>query len=310
LMIILAGNLGFLPFEALLTDDVSNNNFKEYPYVIKKYAVGYCYSATLLHEMQTKEHIPQKIFLGFAPEFDSDVKLDGRYSFNPLEHSQQEVIDVHELIGTGNIFTGAQATKENFQENCEGYCILHIATHGFMNSNDSKNSFLAFSSSADSTSNELLYVRDLYNMHLTASMVVLSACETGLGELYESEGIASLARGFAYAGAKSIITSLWAVNDYTTAEIMKFMYKHIQAGMNKDEALFQAKNEFLAAAASHQVAHPFLWSAFIMIGDESPRPGTRMKKGSTNYTIIFTSLVALIVAIIGGLFLRKRFSMN
>ena len=305
LMIILAGNLGFLPFEALLTEDVEGEHFKSYPYLVRDYAVGYCYSATLLHEMQIKEHIPSNIFLGFAPEFDETVKLEGRYNFQPLQYSEQEVKDIHELIGTGEIFTGENATKENFQENCEGYCILHIATHGFMNSDDSRNSFLAFSEVPDSNDNELLYVRDLYNMHLTASLVVLSACETGLGELYESEGIASLARGFAYAGAKSIITSLWAVNDYATAEIMKKLYTHVQAGNNKDEALFLAKNEFIENSGD-KAAHPFLWSAFVMIGDESPRPGTGgQAAGSTTFGLI-GGAIGLALLLMGIVFWKRK----
>ena len=69
-MIILAGNLGYVPFEALLTEPVEGTNYRDMPYLLNDYSIGYCYSATLLHEMQAKEHIPEKIFLGFAPEFD------------------------------------------------------------------------------------------------------------------------------------------------------------------------------------------------------------------------------------------------
>ncbi len=277
LMIILAGNLGFLPFEALLTAPTEGEKFRTMPYLLNDYALAYCYSATLLHEMQQKEHVPDKIFLGFAPEFKEGVRLEGKYSFAPLVHSEKEVNEIFDLVGMmGEVFDGETATKANFQENCEDYCIVHIATHGVMNTQNSENSFLAFSEVPDSNDNELLYVRDLYNMHLTASLVVLSACETGIGELYESEGIASLARGFSYAGAKSLITSLWSVNDHATAEIMRRLYTNLKKGMPKDMALQQAKYDFVQSSTD-RVAHPFLWSAFIQIGDEAPLPSPKGK---------------------------------
>lgn len=283
LMIIPAGNLGFLPFEALLTQAVKDQNLKEMPYLLNNYAIGYCYSATLLHEMQLKEHIPTKIFLGFAPEFKSAVTFEGKYTFSPLKHSQKEVTEIFDIVEmNGAVFDGSNATKENFQENCEDYCIVHIATHGLMNAQSSEHSFLAFSEVPDSNDNELLYVRDLYNMHLTASLVVLSACETGVGELYESEGIASLARGFSYAGAKSLVTSLWSVNDHATAVIMRQLYENLTMGMPKDQALQKAKYDFVHKAKKPALAHPFLWSAFIQIGDEAPlpSPSESSEKGS------------------------------
>jgi CHAT domain-containing protein len=306
LMIILAGNLGFLPFEALLTAPTEGKAFKTMPYLLNDYAVAYCYSATLLHEMQGKEHIPEKIFLGFAPEFKKGVKLEGKYTFDPLIHSEKEINEVFDLVGMmGEVFEGEMATKENFQENCEDYCIVHIATHGVMNTQKSENSFLAFSEVPDSNDNELLYVRDLYNMHLTASLVVLSACETGIGELYESEGIASLARGFSYAGAKSLITSLWSVNDYATAEIMRGLYTNLKTGMPKDKALQQAKYNFIQNSTD-RAAHPFLWSAFIQIGDEAPLPSPENKDGGNSWLWWFGggSLLVLLLGLIK--FLRNR----
>lgn len=308
LMIILAGNLGFLPFEALLTTPASGNDYKKMPYLLNDYSVGYCYSATLLHEMQLKEHIPEKIFLGFAPEFNADVTLGGKYTFNPLAHSEKEVTEIFDLVGSnGAVFQGDKATKENFQENCEDYCIVHIATHGVMNTQNSENSFLAFSEVPDSNDNELLYVRDLYNMHLTASLVVLSACETGIGELYESEGIASLARGFSYAGAKSLITSLWSVNDYATAEIMRKLYENLKMGVPKDMALRQAKYDFVQKANS-RTAHPFLWSAFIQIGDEAPLPereGADSSLAVVNWALGIGALI-LLMGILCLFFKRKQ----
>lgn len=303
LTIILAGNLGLLPFEALLTKATTTDNYQEMPYLLHRFAINYCYSATLLHEMQIKEHVPEKIFLGFSPTFDETKILADNYQFNPLKHSQEEVQEVFDLVGKmGAVFDAEQATKENFQQNCEDYCIIHIATHGVMNTQNAEQSFLAFSTNQDSAQTPLLYVRDLYNMHLTASLVVLSACETGIGTVYKSEGIASLARGFAYAGAKSLITSLWSVNDQATAKIMRYLYQYLKAGMPKDLALQKAKLEFLKTS-NPLTAHPFLWSAFVQIGDETPLPQEAPKDDGFWY---FFSMVILLLMIGGfGFFFRK-----
>lgn len=269
--IILAGALGFIPFEALLTENVvEGDNYNTYDYLIKKSILSYCYSATLLYEMEIKEHIPEKIFLGFSPNFDENKKVNN-FNFSGLTYNEVEVNEIQNTLGLGEVFSGEVATKSNFQENCGEYCIVHIATHGVTNNRNSNLSFLAFAEVKDSINNEFLYVRDLYNMKMTANLVVLSACETGLGELYESEGIASLARGFAYAGAKAIVTSLWNVNDQATSQLMSSFYKQMKTGCSKDRALWQAKLNFINSNKDI-AAHPFMWSPFIVVGDTEAVP--------------------------------------
>lgn len=307
LTIIVTGHLGLLPFEALLTQPYQSDNFKKAPYLVKDYAVSYCYSASLLKEMKDKPHRAEKIFLGFAPEFDSKVLIEGKYKFDPLEHSRTEVTNIFSTVDMmGEVFDGPTATKKNFKEKCQDYCVVHIATHGGINNKNSEASFLAFSEVKDSNDNELLYVKELYNMNMTAELVVLSACETSVGKLQESEGIASLARGFSYAGAKSIITSLWAVNDFATAEIMQQLYKNLKNGMPKDKALQVAKI-YLINSASKEAAHPFLWSAFIQIGDQSPLPMPEVEKKEGSFILaifgmmhwIFIGIIIIVVLLAG-----------
>ncbi|MEL6988825.1 MAG: CHAT domain-containing protein, partial [Bacteroidota bacterium] len=120
----------------------------------------------------------------------------------------------------------------------------------------------------DSLGMEKLYINDLYSMHLPADMVVLSACETGVGELVEGEGIISLAQGFMYAGAGSVITSLWSVRDNSTSEFMKSFYQHLKTGVTKSEALRNTKIDFIENQPNY--AHPFYWAPFVGIGDMQP----------------------------------------
>jgi CHAT domain-containing protein len=100
-------------------------------------------------------------------------------------------------------------------------------------------------------------------------MVVLSACETGVGELQRGEGIISLARAFAFAGAKNIVTTLWAANDYATKELMILFYDYLKAGKSKDEALWLAKRTYISNNKG-TLALPFFWSGIIPIGDMRP----------------------------------------
>ena len=109
-------------------------------------------------------------------------------------------------------------------------------------------------------------MRDIYNLSLNADLVVLSACETGIGELKRGEGIISLARAFAYAGAKSIVTTLWSVDDARTKDLMVFFYRNLLQGMPKDEALARARSDYFEKYKGAN-AHPYFWAGFVGIGD-------------------------------------------
>ena len=283
LIIIPDGVLGYIPFEALLTEPVTDPlKFKTYPYLLKDKQISYCYSATLLQQMIEKKHrqAPSKELVAFAPYYDGDTTLFANlfspYSeertrsegLKPLPHTGEEVYGVSKLMN-GEMFANQEATEERFVDLAGDYRIVHLATHGKANDKVGDYSFLAFTEIKDSLENELLYVRDLYNLRLNADMVVLSACETGIGELQRGEGIISLARGFTYAGAKSIFTTLWSVNDEQTKDLMLLFYKHLKKGMAKDKALRQAKLDFMKQLSSknRNYAHPYFWSGMIGIGD-------------------------------------------
>ena len=148
------------------------------------------------------------------------------------------------------------------------YRILHLSTHGKADSRVGDFSYLAFYPQPDSLDNELLFVRDIYNLDLNADLVMLSACETAIGELKRGEGIISLARAFAYAGAKSIFTTLWRVNDQSTYELTVSFYRYLKAGLSKDAALRQAKLDYLDSHSDIE-AYPFFWAALIGVGDMS-----------------------------------------
>lgn len=281
IVIIPDGKLGYIPFDMLLKKLPEDKMlFHTYDYLLNTYQISYNYSSTLWKAMKDKENKANLgELLAFAPTFNEDREVTplqplahnnrrnrSRGKFNALKFNIPEVETIQNLFG-GTSFIDTAATEANFLKHAKDYRIIHLSTHGIINDEVGDYSYLAFTEIKDSIENEYLYNRDLYNLKLNADMVVLSACETGIGELQRGEGIISLARGFAYAGAKSIINTLWSVNDKSTSIIMESFYRNLKKGMTKDAALREAKKSFIQDPTNE--THPFYWAAFIPSGDMS-----------------------------------------
>lgn len=270
LIIVADGILGHLPFEILLKEKPeATYRFNSHSYLIYDHTIAYNFSATLWQLMQEKTYQSNDL-LSMAPSFpvtsSSQHKDTGQRRLGTLLHNMAEVKAIQSLLG-GRILGGTEATLHQFKQRAPTYKYLHLATHAQLEDRDINYSFLAFTPSVDSTESDKLFIRDLYNLRLACDMVVLSACETGVGEWQSGEGIVSLARGFAYAGAKSIITSLWSANDHSTAQIMESFYAKLKEGLSKKEALRQAKLDFLSEQKDPLNTHPFYWATFVPIGD-------------------------------------------
>ena len=259
--IISGGVLNFLPFEALLASMPNSiQRLKKLDYLLHHHEFRYAYSATLLQQIRRNNQAKfSKKFVAFAPEF----KTNDKRSLRPLQHNVPEVKGLHALLG-GEVYTGQAATRQEFLALAGAYQIIHLATHGKSDNRFGDYSYLAFTASADSTKEDLLYAKDIYNLSLHADMVFLSACETGQGEFLRGEGVVSLARAFFYAGAKNIVTTLWSIDDASTQKLVNFFYQNINKGLSKSAALQQAKIRYIQ---EENRPHPFYWAAFITIGD-------------------------------------------
>jgi CHAT domain-containing protein len=110
----------------------------------------------------------------------------------------------------------------------------------------------------------LLQVYEIFNLKLNAELVVLSACRTGLGKEVKGEGLIGLTRAFMYAGAPSMVASLWQVADRSTADLMVTFYQQLNQDRDKADALRQAKLKVIEAG---RYAHPYYWSPFILVGE-------------------------------------------
>ncbi len=242
-----------VPFEALLTSNNSNS------YLINDYEISYAYSLSFLEKNNQKESNKKSLkeFLGIAP-----------YNFNyenlsSLNNSKKELEEANSNY-TGLLLTGSLATKSNFTTKVNDYKIIHLATHA--NANDSIAPWIAFY-------DQKMYLNEVHTLKNNAELIVLSACKTSLGEINPGEGVFSLARGFFHAGSKSVVSSLWNVNDKSSQEILSDFYTNLKKGKTKSEALRDAKLNYLN---THQLSEqsPYYWSPIVLIGDVNALPST------------------------------------
>lgn len=281
IVIIQDGILGYVPFDLLLTHSPDAQlGFKDWPYLLHQHQLSYAYSGTLHLEQVQSRNRPrlQTKVLAFAPSFPSMEQAQfasSRRQLSPLAHNQSEVNQLSRYF-PGQTYLAAAASEGEFKLQAASYDIIHIASHALVNDQNPLYSHINFTPGADSLEDGVLELAELFNLRLQAEMVVLSACETGLGKLQQGEGIVSLARGMSYAGANSVLTTLWQVNDASTADLMERFYANLDQGESKDAALRNAKIAYLSES-DQLSAHPFYWAAFVPIGDMRPLTQTNWK---------------------------------
>lgn len=289
IIIIPDGVLGYIPFDALLDSTPPNGNkldkvyWRNCSYWGNKKTISYAYSATSLKEMIDKQHQapPQyKGVLALAPFDDGaliasaegttrDIDSEEIDNLSSLDYSGIEVDSIVKIVG-GKYYLRRYANRAILDSLGSKYPIVHLSTHAKADDRLGDYAYFALKSTKDTTKFEKIYAKDIYNMTFNADLVTLSACETSKGELKRGEGIISMGRAFAYAGAKSIVPSLWVVNDKRSEELMTAFYTNLMRGMRKDDALSTAKRDFMKNHKNDGFAHPYFWSAFIPIGDMKP----------------------------------------
>ncbi len=188
------------------------------------------------------------------------------FEFDPLPGAEQEVVALETLLLARNptVFRQATATKQAVREAMEQHGVLHLATHGYADTENPLDSFVVLASDGQNSESPLLMARDILAMDIPADLVVLSACQTGLG-LVSGDGVIGLSRALLVAGARTVLVSLWNVDDHATAEFMRLFYQHYVEYDNKATALQHAITTFLA---NPETSDPRLWAAFYLVGAE------------------------------------------
>jgi CHAT domain-containing protein len=226
----------------------------------------------------------------------------------PLIHTREELVNLREVAGPASFFaTGFNASRETLEHtDLSKYGILHFATHGVLDPNRPEKSGILLSTVGPDGRKEegFITVQDVYQLRAPVSLVVLSACRTGLGKDVRGEGLISLTRGFMYAGASSIAASLWNVNDDATAELMKQFYINmLKEGATPAAALRAAQNRI---RQQPQWRSPHYWAAFTFQGEYQQPAKLPAKTVFTARRIIVALLVLFVVGSLGWWYLRRR----
>lgn len=272
------GPLHVLPFAALRMDKKSH--------LIEKRPLSYTLSATLLKETleteRPEKHYPFEVAAFGDPVYPSRERGQGggwerpsdtRFpELAPLPATREEVQGIAALYGKkAKVFLGSAATEEAACALGEDYRYVHFACHGLLDERFPLNSGLVLSmpdSLTEGRENGILQAWEVFErLRISAGLVTLSACQTGLGQEMGGEGLIGLTRAFQYAGARSVLSSLWSVSDRSTAELMRRFYGQLQEGKTPSEALRQAQVDLLRGKAGASFTHPFYWAGFALNGD-------------------------------------------
>jgi CHAT domain-containing protein len=177
-----------------------------------------------------------------------------------LAYAEQEVASLRARFPAATLLLGAEATRGRVRLLAPGARVLHFATHAELDDRDPLGSAILLAPS-DGT-NGRLEVHEIYGWSLAAELVVLSACETALGPVSEGDELVGLARAFIYAGAPSVVATLWQVDDRASAALMDRFYAGFATGATKAHALRAAQFEAL-----RELGDPFFWAAYQLTGD-------------------------------------------
>jgi CHAT domain-containing protein/tetratricopeptide (TPR) repeat protein len=286
------GALNLLPFEAL------RDNAGEY--LLKSRVISYVPSGTILDVLRraSKNEPAANPFLGVgdvsyenqggvgrripAPDSVRGRVLRGMADFSgmrlkDLPQTREEVEEIGKIVGPNAvILLGKDATETAFKkEPLDQFRVLHLAVHGFADTQYPERSALVLGTDPNSRDDGLLQVREIVRLRLKAELTTLSACDTGVGKLQGQEGVSSLVEAFLVAGSKSVVASLWSADDTFASALMDRFYLRLGQGEDTGSALRDAKLDLLAKYGG-QVS-PFYWAAFVAVGETSTPIGIKQQ---------------------------------
>lgn len=239
------------PFEVLISNS-DGNTFSDQPYLLKKYAISYLISPSYTYNNSAIP--PNHIFYIFNPDFAKTDKAELPFNKKCSEWMSKTF---------NNTIVPAHTNKQDLKTCLLDGNTIHLATHavGF---DDYTNEGRIY------TSDTPFYLSDLYGMNLKQNpFVVLTCCEADKGNLQFNVGNDNFSRAFSFAGASAVLSTLWAIDDQASSELMKYFYQNLAVGMDKSTALQRAKLSILNDSSLQKNA-PFYWAANVLTGDISP----------------------------------------
>ncbi|UOY05820.1 CHAT domain-containing protein [Muricauda sp. SCSIO 64092] len=242
-------------------------------HLIEDYAFTYAYATQLLGRKGDNGEIPPEDYMGFAASYSNSLstKLRFRKRFfgeevlSPLSLSKKEVEQASKIFG-GKTFLDDGASLENFYNNANNARILHLSLHGLVDTDDPSRSCIIF----DDTKKEfLLSPPDLYKNRLGADLVLLSACHSANGKIYNGEGVQGMSKAFLLAGSQNVLSSLWNASESSSLGITHSFLTYVKQGVPFDLALQKAKLNYLKEVTPSQ-RHPYYWANFVLVGKVGP----------------------------------------
>ena len=284
--------LNLLPFEALR--DAQGE------YLLKSRVISYVPSGTILNTLRHAEKqkpAPKPLLAVGDVEYENQggsgrripppASIRGRIErgiadlsgigLHDLPETRAEVEEIGKIVGSDAVMLlGKDATETGFKKQpLDQFRILHLAVHGFADTQYPERSALVLGTDPQSGDDGLLQVREIIRLRLNAELTTLSACDSGVGKLQGQEGISNLVEAFLVAGSKSVVASLWSADDTFASALMEQFYRHLAQGEDTSSALRNAKLDLLAKYGD-QVS-PFYWAAFIAVGETSTPIGIRQQ---------------------------------
>nr|WKN34097.1 CHAT domain-containing protein [Tunicatimonas sp. TK19036] len=289
LTIVSDGDLTTIPFESFVSSTIETKDnvvrYKNLPFIIKDYDISYELSLSVgFWEEQYSASLPSEeawnvVAFGIK-NFDN---IASNRLYPRLGGAEREVRYIQEKFPQASIFLNKEASETQFKAYAPQADLLHIATHGMANLDNPFTSQFIFYPEGKEDGTLNLY--ELYDMPLKAKVLLLSACESGIGKHYIGEGNYSLARSFVYAGCKSVVMSLWQVNDIITEQMIKNIYDQLAQEQSISTGLRKAKLAFIEEGT---YAHPKCWAGMVPLGNASVR---NPQPPYTNYATISLALI-------------------
>ncbi len=245
--------LSYIPFETL-TDEQGK-------ILLSKASFSYNYSLKIWSSTLSQSNSYRFNLTGFAPEYGNDI-VAVRDINGKLIYTASEIEKIAQTFKNSQIFKQETATKQNFLNSIGQSKIHHLAMHSLLNETDYEESNLLFQNQ------EKLSFKELYALNFPSELVVLSACNTGVGQQQNGEGLMSISRALNYAGVQSLVHSLWQVPDKETAELMGYFYEYLSDSKPKNDALALAKQTFIQKNPAK--THPYYWAGFVLNGNSNP----------------------------------------
>ncbi len=271
LVIVPCGHLNYLPFETLVCPWIKENTSA---YLMHRFDITYSGSASVFIDLNRSAAIPEnrQRLLAIANNSARNVvdkyPEKGYFRMNelpPLRYCEREVEAICAAVGKENTLSliGSAAGERQFKElDLSQFKIMHFATHGIIYNQNWWRSALLLYPPSRGREDGLLQPTDVFGLSLNTDLVVLSACRTSRGQFVHGEGILGFIQAFHSSGARSVVSSLWGINDRSTVEFMRYFYEALARGTSIARALTGAKEKMLETRYSH----PYYWAAFIAHG--------------------------------------------